>query len=210
MIFVRSNIYGVDAQIYNIQRTLQNNLPWFTANGGNVANNQVLIYGRIYRNESNEGLRAENYLDKKDYADKLNLDSTAAQIAFNIISRTSSTGISKAVIDVIFTVNTFTIYNNESYETERILLDAIKAVGPYRNKINGTIKEGIASVFSGFYIEDRKFSDMSPYYVFSIPIEVTYSNNLCKARATDTQLFTADNITITVDNNTITVDTLVL
>jgi len=210
MIFARTNTYGIDTQIYNIQSTLQSKLSWFTANGGNVASDQVLIYGRIYRNDSQEGVVPENYLDKKDYADKLNLDQTAAQIAFNIVSRTTSPGLNTANIEVIFTVNTFEIYDNESYETERTLLDAMKALGNYKSRLSGDVKEGNTDVFSGFYLGDRRFSDMSPFYVFSIPLQIRYVSDLCKDRQAEGTTFTADNNTITVDNNTITVHSLLL
>lgn len=220
MTFIKGITYGVETKIALIQQYIQSKLEWFTANGGALANAQVLIFGKVYNNPIGEESQpevsalnsetkiADRWHDAKEYQDVLNSDKTAVQIAFHVTGRDIVAN--WATIDVIFSISDLgKVYDNNLYEDERAILDATRLLKECSLIEEVTdLKVGVEDVFEDFDFERRKYTDLAPFQIFSVTIETPYQEDSCKVRPLD--IWTADDKITTVDNNTVTIDQLVL
>lgn len=172
MIIAPTNRYGIEKNIYRVQRELENSLPWIDT----VGTDNVLIYGKVYGNDAPGGKRMESFVSVKDYVEGIVSNKTVCQIGFNVLSRGGNMSLRQAVIDIIFFANVNKLYANELFQTERALSDshnALMAVGCV-NSIP-EIKEGLSSVFGGFDLSGLTYTDMAPYYLWALTYETTYT-----------------------------------
>lgn len=175
MIFAKSTLYGLDAEIYKMQESLNNELAWFN----NVGDSDIAIYGKIQpTTNSNGNLIPECYNQtSNDYEQIFIDDRLAGTIGFRVLDRNINSGLTTANIDVIFTVLLTEIHGNKLREEERALLEAKKVIEIDAEILD--IKEHIPEVFSGFDNSQIQWRDMSKWYVFALNIEIPYNNNLC-------------------------------
>lgn len=178
MIFAKSTRYGLDTKIYRLQEVLQDELPWFD----NVADADVEIYGKLYRNiDSNGNTIAEAYVSGNEYTQVFVNDKVAATIGFLVTGNRNLTDyVNSANLDIVCSVRLDKIYGANTRDDEKALFELIKVIRT-DNSVLGVneAREGIANVFSGFYTESIRFNGMQPWYVFAVNVDVEYVNDLC-------------------------------
>lgn len=173
MIFTRSNLYGIDAKIKMIQQHIDNKL-------NHLGWKDVYVYGRGHDILKNGNKILAFYETGIDYELKLLDDNKNAIVGFKVLERPISNNILLASVDIIFTINLEKIYGINDYKDEKCLIDVYKIISNcgYISDITN-IKTGIEQVFSGYYTENIKHLDMSPFCVFSITIDISYTDKLC-------------------------------
>ena len=168
MIYAKTTVYGLDAQIKLIQTALDKLLPW---------SGTVEIYGKIQKTLRDEKVIPEVYISGSDYKELFVNDKVSATIGFIVKDRVYL-DIYKpnSKVDVVFTVNLEKIHANSTREDERCLIEAKNALKKTMlfNSISA-IKTGIDEVFTGFDRDRIKHRDMQPWFVFSLETEITYS-----------------------------------
>lgn len=168
MIVANDILYGIDKRIYNIQYALEKLILW----------PDIYIYGRIYRTQIENGFRPE-INDHNEYIPIFNDDKVNNEIGFYVKSRTYNGFQNDAEIDVIFTLNL-----NEIKETdEQVLCHAQKWLlntGFVHSVSN--INTKLETVFADFNIENIKYRDMRPFFIFSLTCLIDYEANIddCK------------------------------
>jgi len=181
-VFAKNINYGLETRINEIQVYLNSELSKFWSGDFNIyglmhplvktVDNKKIIVPEVY---------VGNGVQNKEYSEIVINDKVAATIGFIIQERTPIPYMA-ANIDIVFTLQMPLIYPaSTTRDTEKALLEAKKIIerwgGIYEIQ---DIKEGIENVFSGFDTERIKHRDMHPWYVFSLNINIEYSDNSCQ------------------------------
>ena len=175
MIFAKTNLYGLDAKIYELQEFIENELPWLNTNP------DVHIYGKIYPNPNKDNaMIPEAFCNKKEYKQIFVDDNITATIGFYQVGNRAIDGfINNTDLEVICTVDLGRLFSGDSRDDERALMEFVRVLR--RAPVNEVIevKEGIPAVFSDFFNENIKFNNMQDWYVFSVRVNVEYEADLC-------------------------------
>lgn len=177
-VFAKDITYGLETTIKDCQNHLYDKLSilW----GGTLD-----IYGIIEKNLKNDFIIPEVYIGSgvgnKEYSQIFINDRISATIGFLIQSR-STIPYKSANVDVIFTLQINKIYpESMTRDTEKALLQAQIVLENFGaiDQVQG-IKENISDVFSDFSDSGIKYKDMHKWYVFSLNIDLEYTDNLCQ------------------------------
>lgn len=175
MIITRPNLTGIDKAINRLQALIENNLTWNDAN----------IYGRIYRNKVNDKFVPEVWVSGNEYSQVFVDDNHAGLVGFYVKeTRTISSGIMEADIDIIFTVDVTKIYDSQLREDEKALLEVGQilvnaATKGFTLDDSNNVKINNEKVFADFDRESIAYRDMQPFFNFSFSGKLKYSINLC-------------------------------
>lgn len=177
MIHVKPNIelFGLEKKLSLIQSSLDVSLSrvW----------NDVHIYGLTERvqEKGDQGFWPRIFKFKKDYRPDIFLDDRInGSIAFLETSREAHPR-PLATLDCLFTLRGDKIYDSDDYRGIEKAKSQAKEALRRCNKITltGNIKTGISEVFSGFRINDKKYRDMAPWYVFSFEFQTSFLEKTC-------------------------------
>lgn len=171
-------VWGLDDTVKNIQNYLDVSLPndygWLGS---------IDIYGLIQPTlDKDNNVVPEFSLGTgkkgREYSQIFINDKIAASIGFYEIDRDIESHY--ANLQVIVTLQIDRITGADIRENEKLFLQFENALfdsGLCDNPTN--FKKGIQEVFSDFYTEPIKHRDMHEWLVFSMDINVSYSNDLC-------------------------------
>jgi len=169
----REEIFGIDKTIQAVQSSLYEYLA-------SIWQGSVYGYGRAYKNVGAQGtVKPELYVGGGDYKDVFLDDRKSASFFFlqGDSDNTSDDLLFTSDVKVIVMVNLDKIYEKKGERNDaRAESDVIKALREFemgRYTINRT-QRGLRNVFSGMDIESIKFSDIHPYYCFSVDLDLEY------------------------------------
>lgn len=170
---------GIDRVIDHLQTKLEG-LGW----------SKYQIYPRAYKNETEAGIIAENYIGKGQY-DEVFFDDNFDATSFFVTNDSNPVqGLGQQVsgeLSIIFQVKLDKQKPNIVHRAdEEIRYDVVLAVR--ENKYSWdvvNISTGISNVYAGFVTDKLKWDDMSNYHVFKIDMEGTYQVD-CKVNTSGT------------------------
>ena len=176
-LYLRSNPVGIDARIVLAQTYMYDRLKvaWGITNDANIN-----CFGRVYKNQTNDGYTPEVKAEGRDYHDTFLDDKVAATVFFGLGETVESEdGYNIADVSAIFMVNLDMIKPGDDRKDEEAKLDVQKI---FNRQIYGfaiqSFKTGIDSVFaeySGWKKKDGiKFKDMHPFFNFRVNFKVRY------------------------------------
>lgn len=169
-VFAKDTTYGVEVPVLKMQNLLNTTLTW---------DGTINIYGIIFKNKKDGDVIPEAWIGTgakgRDYKQVFNSDKTTAQIGFvvldrNVISKT-------ATVQIICTIDLEKAYSANIRDNERAYLELQNAIEERNIVIEGSFKQGIDDVFTGFKTDNIKYLDMQPYDCFSFDVEMSYPNN---------------------------------
>ena len=178
MIIAGETQSGIELKIFELQNVLDNVL----CNTVDARFNwlgQVNIYGKIHTLMRDNLTIPQVYIGNSEYFQPFLDDRNAASIGFKVNQLGLQGRIAIADLDLISTVNLFTIWGaNSERNTSKALLNVYDALQGHVYTL-GNIKEKIDDVFKDY--TGRKFFqpiDISQWYVFSINFKVFFDNKL--------------------------------
>ena len=172
MIHAKTNRYGVEVPIYLAQQDLQDNLQWQDLT-------KVDIYGKIERTTRNGKVIPEAFISNGEYKEVFCDDRRHAVVGFLVDDVRGLDGeYFNADVSVIFTVRLDKIHSTDNRDTEKTIIEAIRALNLSSENII-EIREGIESVFQGFDTEHIENRGMGKWFVFSIKFKMFYIDNYC-------------------------------
>lgn len=190
-VFAKNTTYGLEDKVKELQEYLNTKIPdyWAIDIDGNKHQEELAVYGIVRKlikqdddqaditiPEAYKGTGANQTEYKQFFVD----DKVAATVGFLVLDR-SLEPYRLANIDVIFTLRIDKVYpTSTTRDIEKTLLEAEKILEDFGgvDSVND-IKEGIEEVFSDFYTGGIKHRDMHPWYVFSLNIDLYYTDNIC-------------------------------
>ena len=140
------------------------------------------FYGRVFRNQRNNGISPEIWTSPNDYIEVLKNDSKDAQCFFDVQPNISiTTDLHIAEVWACFMVNLRSIYPNltRTEATEQVQKDVKDLILMSQFDITGLIT-GIDG-FNGYDWGElpQNKADMSPHYLFRYTLQVIYNNSSC-------------------------------
>ena len=164
---------GIDVNISRLVTDYTNNL-WTGAD--------VDFFGRVYRNNRNDGIIPEVYDQDNRYIEVLQNDNKAGTVFFDWINPTQITGTkSLATVWIHFAVNLSELYPTETANHERAdeyaHADAIKWTNKSGFRVTGLVTGFDA--FSQFELTEQNKDDMQPYHLFRLETEVLFNYQNC-------------------------------
>ena len=174
MIHVKTETYGIEKKIAKIQQSLDTRIGAFW--------NDIEVYGLtqpVERKDLGFFPRIFGFANQ-DYDGIFFNDDVNGTVGFIKTSETMFTT-PIATLDVVFTLDGDKIYNSNTYRKYELAKTQAKEALQRTNKLilTGLIKEGTAEVFAGFRIDNKKFRDMQPWFVFSFEITTRYAIEYC-------------------------------
>lgn len=184
MFYGKTNPKGIDIPIQKIQRKVYDSLtdlwnsdePFFDC------------YGRVYRNQDNEGKYIpEAYYKNNEYVDPLHNDRVWCTFFLGVASDMQSLGggLFKAKCHIIFSLNLDQvkpgIVHRADEEVHIDCLDALRKALP-NDSITDLItwNDNVFREYNGFKAQQGiNFTDMHPRHVFRINFDLTFINNNC-------------------------------
>ena len=178
-VFAKDTVYGLETVIKDCQEFLDDNLSDYWEG-------DLEIFGIVDRLQKDDNTFVPEAwigsgLANKGYSEVFVNDRVAASIGF-VVGERALIPYKTANIDVIFTIRIDRIYpDSTTRDKERVLLQAEKLLETFGNIIQvNDIKEGIVEVFTGFDTERIKNRDMHPWYVFSLNVDIQYTDDSCQ------------------------------
>lgn len=183
MNIIKQDVAGIDIQIQKMQTTIYGKLlpVW------NVNDSTFTMYGRAYRNQSNDGYIPEVYTGNNEYKDSY-FDDTLSGSAFwgvGDIERVDKSASTTADVFLIFMVNLAKIKpgKDRNDEQARVDVEQICMSRDYGFYLNAVVT-GIDQVFKeyGGYKKTKgiEFRDMHPWHCFRLNFKLTYNIYDCK------------------------------
>lgn len=173
----RTEVIGIDFEIQDLQTVLYDSLIslWVDNIDG---------YGRAYKNTKNDKVLYEYYLGKDEYLSIYHDDQKAATMFFadNEIHTTEDGIVYLAEVKCIFMVDLGRIFPNDVERSDSKAHKHVTQIIHENYQGEFTIKsidKGLDAVFRGVDTESIKFSDINPYHVFSVVIDLSYYLNNC-------------------------------
>jgi len=168
---ILSNTNGIDCAIQDMQVNIYDALLVHDSI------NSVEGFGRVYRNQTKDGIIPEYYVGNGDYRE-VYLNNTW-DVSFSFIpgdNHTTTDGIVYNVpVKIVFWFNLDKIdtTNRADAEAQRIVSQIIKYELTNTYLATG-IETGINNIFSGFKVDQILFDNMQPYHVFSFNMDLSY------------------------------------
>jgi len=166
-VFAKSPAYGLEFPISKLQSLINSNLTWLGTNK---------IYGIIFKNAKKDNVIPEAWISNNEYKHIFNSDKSTSQIGFLPIDRNVRS--KTATVQIICTIDLKKAYDANIRDNERAYLELQNIIETRYNTLEGSFKQGIEDVFSGFKTDNIKYLDMQPYDCFSFEVEMSYPNNL--------------------------------
>lgn len=162
MIYTKVNPVGIDEKIQRIQVYIYNKLV-------SIYSGDVYSYGRIYKNESDSGIKPLFYLGNGEYKE-INLDDRINGLHFFFVEKdeadiSGSIHISSNDVDIIFIINDITkIRGDVLHYPDEEIKETIKS---YLQGFNFIFKNSVKGkkALEGF---DINSNFIFPYYVFKL------------------------------------------
>lgn len=159
---------GIDAVVDDLQDRL-NNLGW----------SNYEIYPRVYKTESQNGIKAENYTSNGEYKDVFFNDTFTATSFFIDSDNKSVINHAQQIetdLSIIFQVKLDLLKPNIAHRAdEEIRYDVVRVLEPNRYNFRITnVVTGISNVYTEFNTDSLQFDDMSKRHVFRINMTGTY------------------------------------
>lgn len=177
MIFAKATTYGLETPVKKLQQYLDTQLALKWTGTHN-------IYGLIYRNQTKNGFEPEVYvgtgIENKEYASPFFNDKITSSIGF-YQEQTRELGLNKnSDVNVICTLRIDKAYAGIRQE-ELALIHFENIINDYFGVTTvQSVKMGINEAFNGFYVDNVKYRDIHPWFVFSMLINIRYQNiNKC-------------------------------
>ena len=134
-------------------------------------------FGRIHRNQRDEGIVPERWISQKNYKDTLLNDKVDLTCFFDVQPNETYQGYYKSDVWICFSVNLLNLYplisRNEATETlhESVLTQI--------EKIGGVSVTGLVRGLPAFsdYARVKDSDNLSPYYLFRVNTEIKYPIN---------------------------------
>ncbi len=172
MNYLKTSAIGIDAVIKRIQTILYDTLivDWVDNIDG---------YGRIYKNQQDDSFIPEFYVGNGQYKDTYYDDEKACTFCFIEEDEHSSTDelVFIAPVKCVFMVNLEKIFpldvERSDTEAQRDVTVILRDSSNEQYQLQ-SIQKGIENVFSGFEVEQIKFSNIHPYHCFSINVDLSY------------------------------------
>lgn len=177
MLVTKPSVTGIDIPIQKYQSVLYNQLKpiWgFTDSTFN-------LYGRAYRNQTQDGYTPEIYKGHNEYNDSYFDDTLAGSAFFGLGETTKVTNADiLANVFVIFMVNLNKIKPGTTRNDEEVRIDVERIA---LTNINGFFLTGIITgidqvfkEFSGYKaVKGIKFRDTQPWHCFRLNFQVNYN-----------------------------------
>jgi len=169
MLYIKENPQGIDQKISIIQKSLFKIL------------NDIDVYGRVYRNPSDNGFKPEVYVKDGEYKDVLTNDSNSGSVFF-IDSETHefmNGYYFETDVKIVFMLDLEKINGNNNRNDVEIQQNLLMTVIKHKFFSVEKIEKGIDNIFKGFDTSNIKINDMQPYHVFAIAGKLKYSINQC-------------------------------
>jgi hypothetical protein len=175
--FTKVKPVGIDANIQAFQTLVFNQL----LSAWGLGSDEFNMYGRAYRNQTDDGYTPEVYIGNKEYQE-VYFDDTLAALAFfgvkeNIAYEAGST---TADVFLIVMINLNRVSPENERQDEEVRIQAATICSQIRSgfKLTG-ITTGIDSVFSeysGWRKKDGiKFRDQHPFHCFRLNFKLLYN-----------------------------------
>ena len=182
MNITKASIKGIDIAIQAMQTKLYDGLKTTWA----LTDQSFAMYGRAYRNQTDDGYTPEVYVGNNEYKDVL-FDDTVAALAFFGVGETIpvTKGQSTADIFVIFMVNLDKLKAGVvSREDEEVRVDVEKLCAtPFFGFSISGFQTGLEAVFKEYSGWKKKtgiqFRDQHPKHCFRINFKLMYTINQC-------------------------------
>lgn len=167
---LKPNTSGIDCEIKSMQTDIYDGLKTQFPN--------LVGYGRVYRNETSNGVIPETFvLNTNDYQE-VYFDSSK-DLGFGFIDgqkHSSEDGIvfnAPVKLFVWGDLSKISTTDRQDSELQRQLAVLLKETYLVSdNKV--TIEKGVKNVFSGFKTDGLNASNMHPYHLFSLNFELSY------------------------------------
>ncbi|MFK7780663.1 MAG: hypothetical protein QM490_06105 [Candidatus Gracilibacteria bacterium] len=163
MIYTKVDPQGIDKQIQRIQQFLYDKL-------NSVYSGEIYSYGRVYKNETENGVRPLFYVGNKDY-EELTINDTINGLHYFFVEDDKSeisdrVCISSNEVDIIFIIDDITkIRGDISHYADEEIKETIKSYVQGLNFSLTSVTKG-KKALDGFDISKTKF--IFPYFVFKL------------------------------------------
>ena len=172
MLHLREKTSGIDCEIQEMQKDIYDALT------GAFQFKNVEAYGRLYRNETNDGIRPQWFSSQVADYETVYLDDTKDIILSFIDGETHNTvdGFTYvAPVKIVFWFNLDKIEVNHYPDAEAQRIASVILKENVFNELQfKQLEKGLRNVYSGFNTGDIRFDNMNPYHVFSLNIDLTY------------------------------------
>lgn len=171
MIYSKENPEGIDQKINLLQKAIHNRIDW----------NNIEVYGRVYRNPSDDGYRPEAYVKDGEYKDVFTNDLKSATIFFieNEVHNFIGGYDFETEVKIVFMLDLKKIFGTNVRNDSEVQNKAILEVRKHKYFTLTKIEKGIDNILKGFNTSNIKINDMQPYHVFAIVGKLKYSINQC-------------------------------
>ena len=163
---------GIDKPIQKLQKHLLSKVSWLTT-GANPYN-----FGRVYRNETKDGIVPEVYDSNNEYINILPDDNVNGMCFFDVpndielVNRSANTS-----INIVFFINLEKSFPNVANRAdENAINDIIQNCERYGFELQSVIKG--TKVFDAFNYSRKYLDDMQPYFIFAIECDLNYEYNV--------------------------------
>ena len=165
---------GIDAVIEKVKATVYSEMEL------KFPSARIDGYGRVYRNQREEGLVPE-FRSGNEYKDVLLNDTK--DVIFSFIPSEESTTEDEFVfvneVKLAFFLNLNKLYGYYVDQRAQAELVSIVRNNARERYIVTGIETGVENVFNGFQIDKILWANIAPWHCFSISMEMFYNLNTC-------------------------------
>lgn len=140
-------------------------------------------YGRIYKNEYNNGVvKIERHVVKDDYEDVAFDDNFAGNFFFmdSNLHKSSDNLVFTTEVKCVFMVNLRKLFNNKKERPDerahRDAVEILREISDERYTISG-IQKGVRDIFIGIDKSQLIELDLNPLHVFAVVLDLSYYLN---------------------------------
>lgn len=184
-VFAKDTVYGLESTIYGLQNHINTNIAYNATYNTLGWRGTVNVYGICYPTVRNGNRILEAYIGtgikNKEYSQVFINDKVTASIGFLEVGDRNLEDTKNVDVDVIVTMRLDLAYNSDLRSDELAMLQFERVLNSFHGIYNViSSKVGIEDVFSGFYIDDIQYRDMRPWLVFSMRVNLKYSDDICQ------------------------------
>jgi len=159
---------GVDVPIDNLQKYIWQKMSW--------SNFRYTSYPRAYKTETNDGNTYEVFVNGKEYREVLyddRVDVSTFFVADENLTKVNNQ-VYKTTIRLIVQINLSACYPDIPHRAdEEATMELLKVldVNYWKYKVLN-VRKGIRNVFRDINVNGILFTDMQPFHIFSVEMEV--------------------------------------
>lgn len=171
MLYLREKPQGIDTKIDIIQKSVFKNIGW----------ENIEVYGRVYRNPTNNGITPEVYISGLEYKDVFTNDLKSGSVFFIDSETHKFLGGNdfEAEVKIVFMLDLKKLSGIELRNDSEVQNKAVTEIRKHKFFAIEKIEKGISTVFKGFDTSTIKINDMQPYHVFAVVGKLKYNINNC-------------------------------